>query len=155
MTTKIPTVTLNDGVKIPVYGFGTFRIPADGSTYKAVREAVKIAARNETSLFVLNVKDDVRLYGSAYGVPLILENLEEQSRAIIERASEIIKKQVEFKAYRVEGSPKKEIVDFAQSNDIDLIVIGVTGKGAFDRLLVGSTTAYVIDHARCNVMVVK
>ena len=103
----------------------------------------------------MNVKDDVRLYGSAYGVPLILENLEEQSRAIIERASEIIKKQVEFKAYRVEGSPKKEIVDFAQSNDIDLIVIGVTGKGAFDRLLVGSTTAYVIDHARCNVMVVK
>lgn len=132
-------------------------VAVDGSEQsdKAVREAVKIAARNETSLFVLNVKDDVRLYGSAYGVPLILENLEEQSQAIIERASEIIKKQVEFKAYRVEGSPKKEIVDFAQANDIDLIVIGVTGKGAFDRLLVGSTTAYVIDHARCNVMVVK
>ena len=55
----------------------------------------------------------------------------------------------------MEGSPKKEIVDFAQANDIDLIVIGVTGTGAFDRLLVGSTTAYVIDHARCNVMVVK
>ena len=78
-------------------------VAVDGSEQsdKAVREAVKIAARNETSLFVLNVKDDVRLYGSAYGVPLILENLEEQSRAIIERASEIIKKQVEFKAYRV------------------------------------------------------
>lgn len=32
------TKKLNDGVEIPVYGFGTFQIPADGSTYKAVRE---------------------------------------------------------------------------------------------------------------------
>lgn len=132
-------------------------VAVDGSEQsdKAVLEAVKIAMRNETSLFVLNVKDDVRLYSSAYGIPLILENLEEQSRAIIERATELIKKQVEFKSFRVEGSPKKEIIDFAEEHDIDLIVIGVTGKGAFDRLLVGSTTAYVIDHARCNVMVVK
>ena len=29
---NIPNVTLNDGVKISVYGFGTFQIPADGST---------------------------------------------------------------------------------------------------------------------------
>ena len=46
MTTKIPTVTLNDGVKIPVYGFGTFQIPADGSTYKAVREALDLGIRH-------------------------------------------------------------------------------------------------------------
>ncbi|MBE6080524.1 MAG: aldo/keto reductase [Veillonella sp.] len=46
MTTKIPTVTLNDGVKIPVYGFGTFLIPADGSTYKAVREALDLGIRH-------------------------------------------------------------------------------------------------------------
>lgn len=39
---KINTVTLNDGVKNPVYGFGTFQIPADGSTYKAVREALDL-----------------------------------------------------------------------------------------------------------------
>lgn len=39
---KIETVTLNDGVKIPVYGFGTFQIPADGSTYRAVREALDL-----------------------------------------------------------------------------------------------------------------
>lgn len=132
-------------------------VAVDGSAQadKAVREAVKIAKRNETTLFVLNVKDDIQLYGSAYGVPLILENIEEQSRAIIERAANIIKKQVEFESYRLEGSPKKEIVSFAQEHDIDLIVIGVTGKGAFDRLVVGSTTAYVIDHARCNVLVVK
>ena len=46
MSIKIPTVTLNDGVKIPVYGFGTFQIPADGSTYKAVREALDLGIRH-------------------------------------------------------------------------------------------------------------
>ena len=44
--TTIPSITLNDGVKIPVYGFGTFQIPADGSTYKAVREALDLGIRH-------------------------------------------------------------------------------------------------------------
>lgn len=44
--TAIKTVTLNDGVEIPVYGFGTYQIPADGSTYKAVREALDLGIRH-------------------------------------------------------------------------------------------------------------
>lgn len=39
-------VTLNDGVKIPAIGFGVFMIPADGSTYKAVREALDAGYRH-------------------------------------------------------------------------------------------------------------
>ncbi len=40
------TVTLNDGVKIPQIGFGTFQIANDGSTYKAVREALDLGYRH-------------------------------------------------------------------------------------------------------------
>ena len=39
-------ITLNDGVKIPAVGFGVFMIPADGSTYKAVREALNAGYRH-------------------------------------------------------------------------------------------------------------
>lgn len=39
-------ITLNDGVKIPVIGFGVFMIPADGSTYKAVRKALAAGYRH-------------------------------------------------------------------------------------------------------------
>ena len=39
-------ITLNDGVKIPTIGFGVFMIPADGSTYKAVREALNAGYRH-------------------------------------------------------------------------------------------------------------
>lgn len=40
------TMTLNDGNKIPVIGFGVFQIPADGSTYKAVKEALEVGYRH-------------------------------------------------------------------------------------------------------------
>ena len=39
-------ITLNDGNKIPAVGFGVFMIPADGSTYKAVLEALKVCYRH-------------------------------------------------------------------------------------------------------------
>lgn len=42
--TKI--IELNDGNKIPAIGFGTFQIPADGSTYQAVSEALAIGYRH-------------------------------------------------------------------------------------------------------------
>ena len=46
MTINIPNVKLNDGVEIPVYGFGTFLIPNDGSTFKAVTDALKLGIRH-------------------------------------------------------------------------------------------------------------
>jgi len=41
-----PTITLNDGNKIPTIGFGTFQIPNDGSTYKAVKQALDFGYRH-------------------------------------------------------------------------------------------------------------
>ena len=39
-------VILNDGNYIPAVGFGVFRIPSDGSTYRAVREAIDAGYRH-------------------------------------------------------------------------------------------------------------
>ena len=55
---NIQTVTLNDGVKIPVYGFGTYQIPADGSTYRAVREALDLGIRHiDTAVAYFNEQE--------------------------------------------------------------------------------------------------
>lgn len=52
------TKKLNDGVEIPVYGFGTFQIPADGSTYKAVREALNLGIRHiDTAVAYFNEQE--------------------------------------------------------------------------------------------------
>ena len=39
-------VKLNDGLKIPAIGFGTFQIPADGTTYKTVKTAIDLGIRH-------------------------------------------------------------------------------------------------------------
>ena len=47
------------------------------------------------------------------------------------------------------------IVEYAERENIDLIVIGTRGRSAFKRLLLGSTASGVVTHAHCPVMVVK
>ena len=48
-----------------------------------------------------------------------------------------------------------EVVDYAESNNIDLIVVGTRGRSGFKKLLLGSVASAVITYAHCPVMVVK
>lgn len=55
---NIETARLNDGVDIPVYGFGTYQIPADGSAYRAVREALDLGIRHiDTAVAYFNEQE--------------------------------------------------------------------------------------------------
>jgi nucleotide-binding universal stress UspA family protein len=48
-----------------------------------------------------------------------------------------------------------EIVDYAQQQNVDLIVTGTKGRSGFKRLLLGSTASGVVTYAHCPVLVVK
>lgn len=62
----------------------------------------------------------------------------------------------DIETYILYGYPKTLIANFNESKEkIDLIVMGATGLNAVERVLVGSTTSYVVTHAPCNVLVVK
>lgn len=54
-----------------------------------------------------------------------------------------------------EGSPAKEILNVAEEEDVDLIMIGSSGKSKFDKFLMGSVADKVSNHAHCSVMVVR
>ena len=47
------------------------------------------------------------------------------------------------------------IVNYAEKNDIDLIVVGTRGRSGFTKLLLGSVASGVVTYAACPVMVVK
>ena len=47
------------------------------------------------------------------------------------------------------------VLDFAEENNIDLIVIGTRGRSGFKRLLLGSVASHVVTYAHCPVLVVK
>ncbi len=51
----------------------------------------------------------------------------------------------------VEGDPARQIVDYAQEHNVDLIVMATHGYGPFRRFLLGSVTAKVLHDAACPV----
>lgn len=56
---------------------------------------------------------------------------------------------------RVEhGRPGPVICQIAGDEVFDLIVIGSHGAGVIERVLLGSVSHHVVDHARCPVLVV-
>jgi len=52
----------------------------------------------------------------------------------------------------VAGYPSKELIDASQ--DADLVVVGSRGAGGFARLMLGSTSSQVVQHAHCPVVVI-
>ncbi len=132
-------------------------VPVDDSNQamNALHEAIAVAKRNEAELFILNVKDETRLRGTSIALAMSLEEIEEESKQIINNLTKDFPKDVAFQTVTFIGNPKKDIVKFAEENAMDLIVIGANSKKLVDRILIGSTTSYVVEKSPCNVMVVK
>ncbi|MGZ8842839.1 MAG: universal stress protein [Pyrinomonadaceae bacterium] len=82
-----------------------------------------------------------------------------QSDAIIEAAVERLKSglgdAVEIRSKAILGSPKRVILDEADSFKADLIVVGSHGYPTWERLLLGSVSLAVVSHAKCSVEVVR
>jgi nucleotide-binding universal stress UspA family protein len=55
----------------------------------------------------------------------------------------------------VPGKPYREILRVAAEQQSDLIVIGIHGRGAADRLFFGSTTQHVVRQATCPVLTLR
>ena len=47
------------------------------------------------------------------------------------------------------------IVNYADNENVDLIVVGTRGKSGFSKKLLGSVALGVVTHASCPVIVVK
>ena len=47
------------------------------------------------------------------------------------------------------------IVDYAERENVDLIVIGTRGRTGFKKMLLGSVASDVVTYAHCPVIVVK
>lgn len=122
---------------------------------RAFQEAIEVTRRNEAHLYILIVSDTNHLGAEPYATDHIVKEARKSASAILESLEALIPEDISYTSLIDDGNPKAKIVEYAEKEKIDLILMGATGTGTFSRLLLGSTTAYVVNNAPCNVMVVR
>ncbi|MEA1931726.1 MAG: universal stress protein [Euryarchaeota archaeon] len=94
------------------------------------------------------------------GVDLIKERLKEsREEGAAELSDELLEtlndSTVDYDVETVVGKPAREIVEFAEANDISQIVIGSHGRTGASRVLLGSVAQTVVRRAPTPVTVVR
>ena len=95
--------------------------------------------------------------------PDYFENLERTLRqagqsvldSTLPKLKTITDKTLKISSEIIQGSPAQVIVDEAKSWGADLIILGSRGLGIWNRLLLGSVSNAVVQHAKCSVEVVR
>ncbi|WP_106768907.1 universal stress protein [Paenibacillus faecalis] len=62
---------------------------------------------------------------------------------------------VDSRVEMIQGSPAEVILEYAKTNEVDLIVIGSRGLGGIREFVLGSVSHNVVQHAKIPVLVVK
>lgn len=62
---------------------------------------------------------------------------------------------IEVESILLKGRPAKEILDFAEKQKVDMIVIGSIGKSGTQSFLLGSVSGKVLRHSKIPVLVVR
>lgn len=83
------------------------------------------------------------------------ERRAEAQTAIDVAVAHMQSKGVDAEGLVLEGQPAMTIVDVARERNADLIVTGSHGRGALERVLLGSTSERILSETPCAVLVVK
>jgi nucleotide-binding universal stress UspA family protein len=121
----------------------------------AMQFALSFAQEYQTELHLLHVLP-VALAPAAAGLPPDVEN-------DFHRAARVLQQSVPEEVYlwcKVQqavktGQPYREILNYADENEIDLICMGVHGAGFAMRALFGSNTDRVLRQAPCPVLIAR
>jgi len=137
-------------------------VATDGSELvkKAVDTAIEISKNGQAKLYAVHM---IALEGNS----IIHSRGKEQKKALKEqlivegkKATDYVENigriaNVRVESTILEGNPANEIVDFAEKNDIDLIVMGTHGKTGTQRFLIGSVSENVVRHSERAVLVAR
>ncbi|MFC7177395.1 universal stress protein [Halosegnis marinus] len=123
-------------------------VPTDGSrgAMRAVERALDIGRQSDATIHVMHVIDErSRAETPALSSEeLVLEKLGRVADETIERvAAEAERAGLPAVRHSCRGVPHERIREYAERNDVDLIVMGVHGVGREGRPHMGSTTARV------------
>lgn len=128
---------------------------SDGAA-RALSAAIQLARVHGAALHMISVEEMPQFPVSVEEV--VEEKLDADHRyePIIARANAQAQAQgVELAAHVVPGHAVATIVDFIERERFDLLVVGYMGHSALYNRLIGGTTDRLVEHAPCNVLVIK
>ena len=139
-------------------------IPIDfsDSSRKAFYLGLKLARLFDATTYVLHVMEPIASFDSGEDMDRQASELRRVEEGVRRRVNELFEAgglaEVDRRKVRVEiaaGKPYLEILRFAYSNDVDLIVMGSHGYTGVKHMLIGSQTEKVVRRAHCMVLTVK
>ena len=141
-------------------------VAIDGSPLsdKAAEEAVRMAAGNpsqfKSKIYAVLVLPNAPRNTFTDFVPSRPITESKEWEELRQRIFYVIEKDAAEAGIPVEakvayGDPADELINFADKEQVDVIVIGSTGKGFLKRKLLGSVSDKVARHARCSVYIVR
>ena len=136
-------------------------LPTDGSKYsdKSEKHALAIAASNNAEIIALSVIENSFSIGlpdteTISEVNQLLKVENEKNLKKVERHRDESGEDVKIRTLVKEGSPARAILETIDEEDIDLVVMGSSGKSGIDRFLMGSVAEKVVKSAKCCVLLI-
>lgn len=143
--------------------YETVLFPTDGSdpSLQALDHALDIAGRYDAAVHALYVVDTTYPYGDFDGSSIDPEPLFDALREEGERTLERIEERTDDAGVsfvgevRESGSVHRAILEYAEEQGADLIVMGTHGRRGLDRWILGSVTERVVRTADVPVLTVR
>lgn len=143
-------------------GITNILVPFDGSTYsvKAFNTALDIAKKQKAKINVLTCLEKENLgawYVDKRINAKIIKDAKKFAMNFLSKLEKTAKNSgVLLSIYILETkSISKQIVNFANSKKINLIVIGSHGQSGFNQFILGSVSNAVSQSAKCPVLIIK
>jgi len=135
-------------------------VPIDGSKHSemAMEKAKEFAAVYGSSVVLLHVNDfHQHMFNyNAGGEEHFIELFDQLSNNILEGGKEKLASLGDrVETVKLEGSVANKIIDYANTNDFDMVIIGSHGKGAIHNFLMGGVAHKIILHVNKPVLVVR
>jgi nucleotide-binding universal stress UspA family protein len=144
--------------------FDRIVVGTDGSdtATEAVKTAIELAKISKAKLEIVSAYEPIpqdRLKQEVEGIPGDIAqviNPREDVQLVLDRAAAEAKKaKVDVVTHPREGDPADAILDVAEENDADLVLVGNKGMTGARRFLLGSVPNKISHHSPCDVWIVK
>lgn len=130
-------------------------VPTDGSdaARSAAKTGIDLAAEHGATVHVLSVVKPI--HSDEGGTEQAMESIRAARERTVVELAELAEAKGLVATTAVEtGVPVKKILDYTETNDIDLVVMGTHGRTGIGRFLIGSVTEKVVRLADIPVLTV-